>query len=121
MFADLSLEKQILKDVAAGNLYAQHWSAVTDRQKLSASGFPGRIGIVIFAYEYVGWPDMVCHTSKVICSSLSVSGCGFAMCTARAFPAAHFGSIDPEVVYLLQRRKLQRHQSVAHCVHIKML
>jgi hypothetical protein len=46
------------------------------------------------------------------------------LCNARGAglpSAAHFGSIDPEVVYLLQRRKLQRHQSVAHCVHIKML
>ncbi len=36
--------------------YPQHRSALTDCEKLSRSGFPGRYAILIFGYEYPGWP-----------------------------------------------------------------
>jgi len=36
--------------------YPQHRSAVTDCEKLRAATFPGRSAILIFGYEYEGWP-----------------------------------------------------------------
>jgi len=36
--------------------YSQHRSALTDCEKLSKSGFLGRYAILIFGYEYPGWP-----------------------------------------------------------------
>lgn len=36
--------------------YPPHRSAVTDCRKLAESGLEARLGIVIFGYEYDGWP-----------------------------------------------------------------
>lgn len=36
--------------------YPQQRSALTDCEKLSKSGFQGRFAILIFGYEYPGWP-----------------------------------------------------------------
>lgn len=36
--------------------YPSHRSALTDCAKLAESGFEGRKGIVIFGYDYDGWP-----------------------------------------------------------------
>jgi hypothetical protein len=36
--------------------YPAHRSALTDCEKLLVSGFPQRKAIVIFGYEYEGWP-----------------------------------------------------------------
>jgi hypothetical protein len=36
--------------------YPQHRSALTDCTKLSVSGFVGRCAILIYGYEYEGWP-----------------------------------------------------------------
>lgn len=36
--------------------YPQHRSAVTDCEKLRASGFDGRRAVLIFGYSYEGWP-----------------------------------------------------------------
>jgi hypothetical protein len=36
--------------------YPQHRSAVTDCQKLLRSGFDGRLGIIIYGYDYADWP-----------------------------------------------------------------
>lgn len=36
--------------------YPQHRSAVTDCEKLRTARFPGRSAILIFGYEYEGWP-----------------------------------------------------------------
>jgi hypothetical protein len=38
--------------------YPAHRSAVTDVEKLARSGLPGRKAIVIYAYEYEGWPSL---------------------------------------------------------------
>jgi hypothetical protein len=36
--------------------YPEQRSALTDCRKLLSSGFPGRHAIVIYGYEYPGWP-----------------------------------------------------------------
>ena len=36
--------------------YPAHRSAVTDAAKLATSGFDARKGIVIYGYDYEGWP-----------------------------------------------------------------
>jgi hypothetical protein len=36
--------------------YQKHRSAVTDAEKLLRSSLPGRKGIVIYGYDYEGWP-----------------------------------------------------------------
>ncbi len=36
--------------------YPQHRSALTDCEKLSKSEFAGRYAVLIFGYEYLGWP-----------------------------------------------------------------
>jgi hypothetical protein len=38
--------------------YPAHRSAVTDTEKLLASGLSGRKAIVIYAYEYPKWPTL---------------------------------------------------------------
>jgi hypothetical protein len=36
--------------------YPQHRSALTDCAKLTEAGFEGRLGVIIFGYDYPGWP-----------------------------------------------------------------
>ena len=36
--------------------YPEQRSAITDCRKLAASGFDGRRAILIYGYEYEGWP-----------------------------------------------------------------
>ena len=36
--------------------YPKHRSALTDCQKLAASGFPGSLAILIYGYDYDAWP-----------------------------------------------------------------
>ncbi len=68
--------------------YSAHRSAVTDCPKLLASGLDGRKGIVIFGYDYEGWPMDPAIEAFEILASRSVE-------MARAKPAAIADLIHP--------------------------